>query len=251
MALHTELPIYKVAYDLFDISTDLAKNMPRDFKASIGGKLRDECVDIVTLIFRANVAQDKTPHLDKLIERVQVIELMLRLSRDKRLILTIAFIRAHHPAVAEKEATGGDSPSGAAMSRTAFAMRLFCRLGAPSFGRAGRGSRKARRCSTGLSTLPGSALPFDSGWRFFNRNWSNLMCTQASPATGTTVTPPVDLDELSQLASRCQSLALGLQLIVSSSVLPDGQERDGLCYELASLIEESAERAHRLAAALM
>jgi len=54
MALHTTLPIYRVAYELFDVITDLAKNMPRDFKHSIGGKLRDECVDIVTLIFRAN-----------------------------------------------------------------------------------------------------------------------------------------------------------------------------------------------------
>jgi hypothetical protein len=30
--------------------------MPRDFKQSIGGKLRDECVEIVTLIFRARHA---------------------------------------------------------------------------------------------------------------------------------------------------------------------------------------------------
>ena len=31
MALHTQLPIYKVAYDLRDIITDLLKNMPRDY----------------------------------------------------------------------------------------------------------------------------------------------------------------------------------------------------------------------------
>jgi len=54
MALHTSLPIYKVAYDLLDIVTDLVKNMPRDFKQSIGGKISAECVDIVVLIFRAN-----------------------------------------------------------------------------------------------------------------------------------------------------------------------------------------------------
>lgn len=35
MALHTALPIYKVAYNLFDVVTDLVKNMPRDFKSSI------------------------------------------------------------------------------------------------------------------------------------------------------------------------------------------------------------------------
>lgn len=88
MAIHTELPIYKVAYDLLDVITDISKNMPRDFKASIGGKLRDECVDIVVLIFRANVAQDKAKHLIDLVERLQVTELLLRLSKDKRFIST-------------------------------------------------------------------------------------------------------------------------------------------------------------------
>ena len=85
MALTSDLPIYKVAYDLLDAITDLARNMPRDFKQSIGGKLRDECVEIVTLIFRANCAREKAPHLETLIERLQVAELLLRLSRDKRL----------------------------------------------------------------------------------------------------------------------------------------------------------------------
>ncbi|MDE3023630.1 MAG: four helix bundle protein [Pseudomonadota bacterium] len=94
MTLHTELPIYKVAYDLLDAITDLAKNMPRDFKISIGGKLRDECVEIVVLIFRANCAIEKTLHLESLIERLQVADLLLRLSRDKRLISTGQYAKA-------------------------------------------------------------------------------------------------------------------------------------------------------------
>jgi len=94
MAQHTALPIYKVAYDLLDAITELAKNMPRDFKQSIGGKLRDECVEIVTLIFRANVSQEKSSHLISLIERLQVCELLLRLSRDKRLISTGQYAKA-------------------------------------------------------------------------------------------------------------------------------------------------------------
>lgn len=39
MAIHTQLPIYKVAYDLLDVVTDLVKNMQRDFKRSIGEKI--------------------------------------------------------------------------------------------------------------------------------------------------------------------------------------------------------------------
>jgi len=94
MALHTNLPIYKVAYDLLDVVTDLVKNMPRDFKQSIGGKISQECVEIVVLIFRANCARDKAPHLGELIERLQVAELLLRLSRDKRLVSTSQYARA-------------------------------------------------------------------------------------------------------------------------------------------------------------
>ena len=94
MALHTELPIYKVAYDLLDVIMDLVRNMPRDFKQSIGTKLRDECVEIVVLIFKANCAREKTTHLDQLIERLQVSELLLRLSRDKRLISTKGYASA-------------------------------------------------------------------------------------------------------------------------------------------------------------
>lgn len=94
MALHKDLPIYKVAYDLLSTITDLAKNMPRDFKQSIGGKLRDEAVEIVVLIFRANVAREKVPHLLDLIERLQVVELLIRLARDKRLISTAQYAAA-------------------------------------------------------------------------------------------------------------------------------------------------------------
>lgn len=81
MALHTNLPIYKVAYDLLSVATDVVRNMPRDYKASIGARIREECVDLVVLIFRANVARDKVPHLDLLLERLQVAELLFRLSR--------------------------------------------------------------------------------------------------------------------------------------------------------------------------
>ncbi len=94
MAIHTSLPIYKVAYSLLDIATELVKNMQRDFKRSIGEKITNECVEITVLVFRANVAQDKAPHLAELVERLQVIDLMLRLAMDKRLISRPGYAQA-------------------------------------------------------------------------------------------------------------------------------------------------------------
>lgn len=88
MANHTTLPIYAEAYKMLKTIVEVTKNMPREFKQSIGGTLRDECVQITILIFRANVASDKSGHLVKLIERLGVCEMLLRLSRDMRLIST-------------------------------------------------------------------------------------------------------------------------------------------------------------------
>ena len=94
MATHTNLPIYKVAYDLLDAVTDFARSMPRDFKQSIGGKISAECIEIMVLVFRANVARDKEPHLLDLLERLQVAELLIRLAKDKRLISQGAYAKA-------------------------------------------------------------------------------------------------------------------------------------------------------------
>lgn len=94
MALHHQLPIYKLAYDLLSVTTDITRNIPRDFKRLIGEKVREECVEILVLIFRANAARNKTPHIEDLLERLQVVELLLRLSKDKHFIATKQYARA-------------------------------------------------------------------------------------------------------------------------------------------------------------
>jgi len=94
MAIHNQLPIYKVAYDLLDVVTDLVKNMQRDFKRSIGDKISAECIEITVLVFRANVALNKSTHLMELLERLQVIELLVRLAMDKKLISKPAYAKA-------------------------------------------------------------------------------------------------------------------------------------------------------------
>lgn len=94
MGLHQELPIYKAAYDLLGMAVDVTRNIPRDFKRLIGEKVREECVELLVLIFRANVSRDKVPHIEQLLERVQVIELLLRMSKDKRFISTGQYAKA-------------------------------------------------------------------------------------------------------------------------------------------------------------
>ena len=86
MALHTDLPIYKVAYDLLTIAVDYVQNMPRAVKAVIGGRLRDLCLELVLLIAKANSVRNKVPPLDTLLERLEEANRLLRLCQDKRFI---------------------------------------------------------------------------------------------------------------------------------------------------------------------
>lgn len=88
MALHNELPIYRDAYLLMKLAVELTSNFRRDYKHTIGQKLRDECVEMGLLILRANTARGpaKVPHIEALLEGVELCHLMLRLSVDMKLI---------------------------------------------------------------------------------------------------------------------------------------------------------------------
>jgi hypothetical protein len=94
MALYTQLPVYKVAYELLNVAVDYVQNMPRAFKAAIGSRVRDLCVDIVLLILKANCARNKSPHLDTLLERNEELQLLLRLCQDKRFISKTQYAKA-------------------------------------------------------------------------------------------------------------------------------------------------------------
>lgn len=86
MAMHTELSIFKAASGLLQMATNLTKNIPRELKQSLGRRVIDECIDVLMLIARANATQDKRPHLTHLVEKVQVVELLMRLFKENRFI---------------------------------------------------------------------------------------------------------------------------------------------------------------------
>ena len=53
MAQYQHLPIYKITYDLLVKTTEVTRHFPRDFK-TFATRLREEMIDIVLLIYRAN-----------------------------------------------------------------------------------------------------------------------------------------------------------------------------------------------------
>jgi hypothetical protein len=74
--------VYKTGFDLFKKVTGIVKNMERSFKRLIGEDIVEEMKRLLILVYRANVADDKVPHLSQLIERVKLVESLFRLAWD-------------------------------------------------------------------------------------------------------------------------------------------------------------------------
>lgn len=97
MGLHTDTEIYRTAYDLFTTTTEAIRNMPRDVKVHMGGKIRDEVLDVIDAIYMANAERDKTeklPHIESARRRILRVEVLLRQSVDLRFITRPAYAKA-------------------------------------------------------------------------------------------------------------------------------------------------------------
>jgi len=86
MALHTDLEIHKVAEELLGLSLDLVRNIPRDLKQVVGAKIRDECLQVLVLIGRANMTRDKLPHINLMLESIWMLNYLLRALTNRGLI---------------------------------------------------------------------------------------------------------------------------------------------------------------------
>jgi hypothetical protein len=86
VAQYRHLPIYRLTYELLQRVMEVTKDFPREHKFTLGQKIKDEVIEIVLLIYRANSSDNKTAHIEVLLEKLQVVELLLRLSHDMRLI---------------------------------------------------------------------------------------------------------------------------------------------------------------------
>lgn len=64
MAQYQHLPIYKQTYDLLVRVTDITRGYPRDFKP-FASKLREQVMEVVLLIYRANAYRQRCRLADK------------------------------------------------------------------------------------------------------------------------------------------------------------------------------------------
>jgi hypothetical protein len=86
MAQYHHLPIYKDTYDLLLRIAVATKDFPREHKYTLGQKLRDEVLELIVFIYRANSVPDRAAHITAIVERIQVVEVMIRLAHDLRVL---------------------------------------------------------------------------------------------------------------------------------------------------------------------
>ena len=91
MAQYRHLPIYRLTYELLQRVVSVTKEFPREYKFTLGQKIRDEVVEMVVLIYRANSSREKTPVIEVFLQRLQVVELLVRLCRDMRVLSTKSY----------------------------------------------------------------------------------------------------------------------------------------------------------------
>ena len=118
MALHTSTEIYAASFDLLGEAVNVILQMRRDAKALLGNKIIDGCIALDLHIRAANMADDKEPEILRLLERLEVIELVARTCRDRGYISPKAYTRlVDRTQSIGKQANGWRKSQGGAQQR--------------------------------------------------------------------------------------------------------------------------------------
>ncbi|MBU0682761.1 MAG: four helix bundle protein [Candidatus Omnitrophota bacterium] len=86
MALYNTLPVFKKGYDLLIEIYKMTTGLSREYKYTVGEKLKNETLELLLQIYKANVSRGKEIHIDSCRESVEVVRLLIRLLHDLRQI---------------------------------------------------------------------------------------------------------------------------------------------------------------------
>mgnify|MGYP000603709335 CR=1 FL=1 len=86
--LHTDLPIYRRGVDLLSLAIEVQRQMPRDFKRSIGERVHGHCVDMLNEMALANAtrARERIAHIERLLTLQHTATVLLRVSFEKKIV---------------------------------------------------------------------------------------------------------------------------------------------------------------------
>ena len=88
MALFSELPVYKLGYDLLLAIYERTKLFTREYKYTLGEKLKNETLELLINIYKANKSNQATrlQYIDSARQNTEVVRLLLRVAKDLKII---------------------------------------------------------------------------------------------------------------------------------------------------------------------
>lgn len=94
MALYTALPVYKVAYDLLIEIFKRTRLFSREYKYTVGERLKNESLELIINVYKANKSQkqNRLKRIAEARENVETIRLLLRLTKDLQVIGNKPFV---------------------------------------------------------------------------------------------------------------------------------------------------------------
>jgi hypothetical protein len=78
MVLYSDLTVYKAMYDLLIGIFRFTKDFSKEYKYTVGESLKKETIELLTMIYRANVKRDKQEVLQEARERIEIVRLFIR-----------------------------------------------------------------------------------------------------------------------------------------------------------------------------
>ena len=87
MARYSHLPIYRDSYQLMFLCMQYVKNFDREYKFSLGSRIKDEVINIGIYVVYANSSYDnKAYYINYIISYVETVKILIRLSQDLRIL---------------------------------------------------------------------------------------------------------------------------------------------------------------------
>ena len=93
MTLSEHLPVYKTSYDLLLETFKFVSEFTKEYKYTLGDKIKNEILDIIASIYRANGSfVNRLQNIRSAREKLESFRLYIRLSRDLKLLNLQKFI---------------------------------------------------------------------------------------------------------------------------------------------------------------
>lgn len=86
MAIYDNLPVFKDTYDLLLQFIRLSGNLQRDFRFTVGERLKTEMLNLCVCIYKANAVPDKAGFIGEAREKVVIIKINIRVLHDVKQI---------------------------------------------------------------------------------------------------------------------------------------------------------------------